>query len=159
MSISAKAYLVSVILLTGIVACKTKSKVAAYTDDKKQKPSVVKSSNISLHDKSLDIIKQHVEGQRWQLVYAYGGITGRDKMTYDNTYYTLTTAGQLITEEDGMKTTKPYQWKKMRDIFTGDSTYVVSGIVNWKVRAIENDTLRLEDNYPDGFGYSLIRAE
>lgn len=115
-------------------------------------------SNIALYDKPLDTIKKHVTGQRWQLIYSTGGIAGDQMNRFDNTYYTLTKSGKLITEKDGKKEEAPYTWEETRDIFTGNKIHVISGVVYWKVEGIYNDTLRLSDNYADGFGYALIRS-
>lgn len=115
-------------------------------------------SNIALYDKPLDTIKKHITGQRWQLIYSTGGIAGDQVNRFDSTYYTLTKSGKLITEKDGKSEDAPYTWEVARDIFTGNNIYVITGIVQWKVEGIYNDTLRLSDNYMDGFGYALIRA-
>lgn len=115
-------------------------------------------SNITLYDKPLDTIKKHITGQRWQLIYSTGGIAGDQVNRFDSTYYTLTKSGKLITEKDGKSEDAPYTWEVARDIFTGNNIYVITGIVQWKVEGIYNDTLRLSDNYMDGFGYALIRA-
>lgn len=115
-------------------------------------------STIALYDKPLDTIKKHITGQRWQLIYSTGGIAGDQMNRFDNTYYTLTKSGKLITEKDGKSEEAPYTWEEVRDIFTGNNIYVIAGIVQWKVEGIYNDTLRLSDNYMDGFGYALIRA-
>lgn len=115
-------------------------------------------SNIALFDKPLDTIKKHITGQRWQLIYSTGGIAGDQMNKFDSTYYTLTKSGKLIKEKDGKSEEAPYTWEEVRDIFTGNNIYVIGGIVQWKVQGIYNDTLRLSDNYVDGFDYALIRA-
>lgn len=141
-----------------LAACKTQKKTTAssLTDTKSV---FVPVSNISLYDKPLDTIKMHITGQKWQLRYSIGGMTGDDKNTFETSYYTLTKDGKLISEKDGQVSEKPYKWLLTRDIFTGDSTYVISGIVNWKVESIVNDTLHLADNYVDGYRYALTRAQ
>lgn len=116
-------------------------------------------SDIALYDKPLDTIKKHVTGQRWQLINSTGGVAGDQMYHFDNTYYTLTKSGKLITEKDGKREEAPYTWEESRDIFTGNTIYVISGVVYWKVEGIYNDTLRLSDNYADGFGYALIRSK
>lgn len=151
------AYILLAITLT-TVACKTGSKARSTAVATGTTP-FVHQSNISLYDKPLDTIKKHVTGRKWQLIYSIGGMTGDDKNTFTTTFYTLTKAGKLVTEKDGQTSEAPYNWKLTRDIFTGDSTYVISGIVQWKVEGIYNDTLRLADNYVDGYGYALVPAK
>lgn len=151
------AYILLAITLT-TVACKTGSKARSTAAAGDTIP-FVHQSNISLYDKPLDTIKKHVTGRRWQLVYSIGGMTGDDKNTFTTTFYTLTKAGKLVTEKDGQTSEASYNWKLTRDIFTGDSTYVISGIVQWKVEGIYDDTLRLADNYVDGYGYALVPAK
>ncbi len=153
-----KAGFVIMGIMVLMAACKTKSKIHA-TDTTKTERLYVPVSDITLFDKPLDTIKKHVTGQRWQLWYAKGGMTGEDRKDYTNTFYTLTTEGILITEKGGVRNEKPYKWQKKRDIFTGDSTYVISGIVQWKVEGIYKDTLRLADNFVDGYGYALTRIK
>ena len=148
-------FLAAVIFL--LIACKTKSEVRSSAPAKTER-LYVPVSNISLYDKPLDTIKKHITGQKWQLWYSVGGITGKDEHTFTDSYYTLTTDGKLISEKGGVANVKPYKWQRTRDIFTGDSTYVISGIVQWKVDGIYKDTLRLADNYVDGYSYALTRA-
>ncbi len=116
-------------------------------------------SNIALYDKPLDTIKKHVTGQKWRMVYSIGGITGTDKHTFDNVYYTLTRSGKMIIEKGDKTEEVPYSWEESRDIFTGNNIYVITGVVQWKVEGIDNDTLRLADNYVDGYGYALVRMK
>lgn len=154
---------VVIVLLAGSVCitlpgCKTKSKVAASSITTEEKP-VTPAANISLYDKPLDVIKKHVAEQKWQLIYSVGGMTGKDVNKFEATYYTLKKEGKLLTEKDGKSIEQPYKWVKTRDIYTGDSIYVVSGVVQWKINGIDNDTLRISDNYVDGYGYSLIRVK
>lgn len=150
------AYILLAFLLI-TAACTTGSKVksSAATDT----TPFVHQSNITLYDKPLDTIKKHVTGRKWQLLYSIGGMTGDDKNSFPTTFYTLTKAGKLVAEKDGKTSETPYKWKLSRDIFTGDSTYVISGIVQWKVQGIYNDTLRLADNYVDGYGYALVPVQ
>lgn len=148
--------MIPVAILT--TACKTKSKVSSTASVKQEAP-FTPVANIELYDKPLDTIIKHVTGQKWQLWYSVGGITGKDKNTFTDSYYTLTKDGKLITEKGGVSNIKPYKWIRRRDIFTGDSTYVIGGIVQWKVEGIFKDTLRLTDNYMDGYGYALTRAK
>lgn len=150
--------MVIVALVWIATACKTKSKISSVARAKAEVP-FVPVANISLYDKPLDTIVKHVTEQRWQLWYSIGGITGKDKNAFNDSYYTLTKDGKLITEKGGESNTKPYKWLKTRDIFTGDSTYVISGTVQWKVEGIYKDTLRLSDNYIDGYGYALTRVK
>lgn len=138
-------------------ACKTKSEIRGERHNQGER--AVKVSDITLYDKPLSVIRKYVEEQRWQMLYASGGLTGKDRITYQQVYYTLTADGKLIHERKGDTETHPYEWQMQRDIFTGDSTYVISGVVNWKVNSIDNDTLRLADNYVDGYSYALIRIE
>lgn len=151
-------YTIIILLSTALFATACKS-------SKKTQSSAVAEevfipvSDIELYNKPLDTIKKHITGQRWQLIYSIGGITGDDKHVFESTYYTLTGAGKLITEKDGKKEEAPYAWEESRDIFTGNNIYVITGIVQWKVEGIYNDTLRLADNYVDGYGYALVRAK
>ncbi|HEY9176203.1 MAG TPA: hypothetical protein VIN07_00870 [Flavipsychrobacter sp.] len=138
-----------------VLACKSSKKTQSSA---MAEEVFVPVSNIALYDKPLDTIKKHVTGQRWQLIYSTGGMTGDQMNRFDNTYYTLTKTGKLITEKDGKIEEAPYTWEETRDIFTGNKTHVISGVVFWKVEGIYNDTLRLSDNYADGFGYALIRS-
>lgn len=144
-----------------VSACKTKSKIAGSKKPVQQldKITPVKASNISLYDKPLDVVRKHVEGQKWQLVYAIGGLTGNDKNTYEQTYYTFTTDGEFLEETPSGEAVAAFEWVKKRDIYTGDSTYILSGPLNWKIKGIVNDTLTTSDNYVDGYHYALIRAE
>lgn len=141
------------------VSCKMQSKTAEgkkVTHDDNQS---VQMSDIVLNDQPLDTIKKYVTGPKWQLIYSVGGITGSDRKTFDNTYYTFSKAGKLITEQAGKLTEHPYDWLKSRDIYSGDSIYIISsGLTKWKVGEIDHDTLRLFDNYPDGYAYSLTRV-
>lgn len=155
--------LLCILGITSMVACKTKSKAGA------SKASIVKEapaakeeekvSNISLYDKPLDVIKANVIGQKWQLIYSVGGMTGKDENTFEHTFYTFSTDNKLIVEDERGTKKHPYKWKYTRDIYTGDSVYVLSGVVNWKINGIVNDTLQVADNYVDGYSYGLIRAE
>lgn len=156
MNIGTKIIMLATIASVTAIACKTK-KPAAKTDS--QVVAVpVHISNIELHNQPLDTIKKYVTGQKWKLVYSIGGITGKDKRTAENTYYTLTADGRMLTEKDGKKEEVPYEWVHARDKFTGDSVYAIGGIVQWQVEGIRKDTLKLADNFIDGYHYSLIRA-
>lgn len=115
-------------------------------------------SNITLSDKPLPVIQKHLIGPQWQMLYRTGGITGSDKETFDNVYITFHT-DHLMRYNGDVAKKQPAKWVYKRDIFTGDSVIVITGFENWKVNAIENDTLRLSDNYYDGYGYSLIRVK
>lgn len=156
MNLCTKMLLLAAATTLVATACKTKKPAAQTAPQAVVVP--VKISNIELHNQPLDTIKKYVTAQRWQLIYSFGGITGKDKRKAENTYYTLTTDGKLITEKDGKKEEVPYEWVHARDKFTGDSVYVVGGVVQWKVEGIRKDTLKLSDNFMDGYHYSLIRA-
>ena len=149
------------ILIIAVAGCKASSKTQAQAtsavDVNEQKTEPV--SDIALYDKPLDTIKKHVVGYKWELIHSIGGMTGRDRNTFDSTYYTLKEDGKMIMERKGDKKVHPYEWKQMRDIYTGDSIYVISGVVQWKVNGIDNDTLRVLDNYVDGYTYSLVRVK
>lgn len=149
-------FLLSIMLLG--VACKSSNKTSSATA-KADTKSVTRVSNITLHDKPLAVISEHIENQKWQKLYAVGGITGKDRIEYDESYVTFTDQNQIITEEKGVSKTQKFKWEAARDIFTGDSTYVIKSLNVWKVDGIYNDTLRLADNYPDGYSYALIRAK
>lgn len=144
---------IAALLLT--YACKSSRKTASAPVDEVFTPV----ANISLFDKPLDTVKKHITGQRWKLIYSTGGIAGDQMYTFDNTYYTLTKQGKFITEKDGKVEEAPYAWEETRDIFTGNNIYVITGVVQWKVQGIYNDTLRVSDNYVDGFDYALLRAK
>ncbi len=146
------------LLLTAVLffyACKSSKKTQSSAVAEEV---FVPVSTIALYDKPLDTIKKHITGQRWQLLYSTGGIAGDQVNKFDSTFYTLTKSGKLITEKDGIKEEAPYAWEEARDIFTGNDIYVITGIVQWKVQGIYNDTLRLSDNYVDGFDYALVRT-
>ncbi|MCB9045573.1 MAG: hypothetical protein H6550_05485 [Chitinophagales bacterium] len=157
MKMNFAAYTIIVICLFA-TACKTKSKIGSSAKAMPEQP-FVPVSIISLYDKPLDTIKRHITGQKWQLWYSVGGITGNDRHSFTDMYYTLTKDGKLITEKGGETSIKPYKWEMTRDIYTGDSTYVITGVVQWKVDGIYDDTLRLADNYMDGYGYALTRVK
>lgn len=142
--------------------CKTQSKTtakAAASTATEQEAKTEPVSNIALYDKPLAVVKANVVGQKWQLVYSIGGITGRDRNSFESTYYTLTKDGNMIVEKDGAISEHPYEWEEQRDIYTGDTINIVSGIVQWKINGIDNDTLRILDNYVDGYSYSFIRGK
>lgn len=138
-------------------ACKTQKKTTNAVNAEVIAPVI--AHDIELYNKPLDVIIKHTAVQRWKLVYSTGGMTGKDLNKFDDTYYTLANNGTMITEAGGEISEAPYKWLKARDIFTGDSTYVISGIVQWKVEGIYHDTLRLSDNFVDGYHYALIRAK
>lgn len=135
-------------------ACKTQKKSAVET-----KITPVEIANITLYNQPADTIRKYIVGHRWQLQYSYGGITGNDKNTADGIYYTFMQDGKMKVETPANTETNPYSLEKKRDIFTGDSTYVITGALQWKVEGIFNDTLKLSDNYVDGYHYALIRAK
>lgn len=146
------------LVIGSLFACKSGKKTAKAETE--QKPFIAADvSNISLYDKSADTIKAYIADRKWQMQYAIGGIAGDDKRTYPATFYTFTLDGKQITEKDGVSVAKPYTIEKARDIFTGDSCYVISGIVQWKVESITNDTLFISDNFVDGYHYALTRAK
>lgn len=115
-------------------------------------------SDIILQDKPLDVIQKHVNNIKWHLLYRKGGITGDAKTMYEGTYLTFTN-DHIVRIDSGEVTQHPLKWVRQRDIYTGDSTWVVSGVAQWKIEGIYNDTLRIADNFYDGFGYALIRAK
>ncbi|MCB0700964.1 MAG: hypothetical protein H6551_05550 [Chitinophagales bacterium] len=153
---------IAAVLTVSIIlhACSTSKKTAKST--KTQIGDAVTEmaepvSNITLSDKSLSEIQKHLIGPKWQMLYKVGGLTGGDREEYQNIYITFHKDHIMrYTGDAGKK--QPAKWEYQRDIFTGDSVIVISGFENWKVNAIENDTLRLSDNYYDGYGYSLIRS-
>ena len=75
-----------------VSACKPSKKV---TGDKEPQigQTVTKTaspvSDITLSDKPLSVIQQHLIGPKWQMVYRVGGITGKDKEQFDNVYITF----------------------------------------------------------------------
>ncbi len=150
----------TVFLLPAIVvfafACNSSKKTQSSANTEEV---FVPVSDIVLYDKPLDTIKKHVAGQRWRLIYSIGGITGDDRHMFDSTFYTLTKGGKLITEKAGKREEAPYAWEENRDIFTGNNIYVITGVVQWKVEGIYSDTLRLADNYVDGYSYALVRVK
>ena len=117
--------------------------------------STGKKTTITLHDQPLATIQKYVVGPKWQMVYSIGGMTGKEKNEFTNTFITFS-ANKITHESEGKTTERAYTWVKSRNIFTGDSTYVITGLGQWKVEGIDNDTLRLIDNYPDGYGYAFI---
>lgn len=144
------------IIVFAAISCKTKKKTTAQATVVKQFAPV---SNIELYNKPLDTIVKHITNQRWRMVYSIGGMTGKDRNEFDNFYYTITTDGKLVSDYEGKHEETSYEWLKSRDIFTGDSTYVLAGAVQWKIVAITNDTLRVSDNFTDGYHYTLIRVK
>lgn len=149
------AILMGIFVFTAM-ACNTKKKTAATSPVTKQ---LVPVSNIDLYNKPLDTIIKHTVNQRWKLVYSIGGMTGKDKNEFDNFYYIITNEGKLVSDYKGKHEETSYEWLKSRDIFTGDSTYILSGAVQWKIVSITNDTLRVSDNFTDGYHYALIRVK
>ncbi len=143
-----------------VISCDTTSKMkSSQTAGKTGKEENVEyESNIVLHDKPLETIKRNVVNRKWQMLYRIGGLTGDDIAHYDNTFITITD-NEMIREENGEEKRQKINWKPQRDITTGDATYVISGFVNWKVEGIYNDSLKLADNYYDGYGYTLIPAK
>lgn len=149
------AYLLLVAVLFSS-ACKSAKMVQS---DSLADDQFIPVSNIALYDKPLDTIKKHVVGPKWQLIHSIGGITGSDRNDFDSTYYTLTKTGRMIIEKKGKVEEAPYTWEETRDIFTGNTIHIISGIVHWKVEGIDNDTLRVADNYVDGYGYAMVRVK
>lgn len=129
------------------------------------KPTVKKEESVTpttivLTDKPLDTIKKYVEKQRWQVLYSIGGITGGDRNEFKELYYTFSGNGKMISEKEGEITEQKYSWKHKRDIYTGDSTYVLfTGLAGWSIDGIYRDTLRMADNHPDGYRYTLVKAD
>ena len=137
-----------------IQACKTNKTTTT------KKESNYKPTTVLLHDKPLDSLKYYVEGKRWQMLYSIGGLTGSDRNNFEELYYTFAADGKMIFEEKGDKIEKKYSWEKQRDIYSGDSTYVLfTGLAGWIVNGIYNDTLKMMDNHPDGYSYVLIKSD
>lgn len=146
------------LVFVSFFACKSGKKTTKAETE--SKPFIAADvSNVSLYDKSADTIKAYIAERKWQMQYAIGGIAGDDKRAYPATFYTFSLDGKQIIEKDGVSVTKPYKFEKARDIFTGDSCYVISGIVQWKVESITNDTLFISDNFVDGYHYALTRVK
>lgn len=136
-----------------------KSKKNDTNEGAEKQTVIVKSpSNITLHDKGLEVVQQHVMNKRWKLIYMVGGLTGKDRKEYKNTYVTIG-KNEMLWSENGQEKKQKISWEPQRDITTGDSTYVITGMVNWKVDGIYNDTLRVADNYYDGFSYALVDTD
>jgi hypothetical protein len=136
-------------------ACKTNSGIDStpvVTAAGEEKKTTVTAT---LHNQPLATIQKYIIGPKWKMVYSIGGLTGMDKKEFTDTYVTFS-ATEIRYESDGKVTEKPYQWIKTRDIYTGDSTYVITGLGQWKVDRIYNDTLLLADNHYDGYAYSFI---
>lgn len=121
---------------------------------------------ITLYDKPLATIQSYAKG-KWKLNYAYGGLTGNIKQNYSNTYMEFKFAqidSFYYTENGTIKINSPIEWRRIKDFFGRvDSTYFMGFHYNgnrpygYSFRNIQNDTLIIEENAPDGFAYWLTR--
>lgn len=156
---SAYSLLALPLALVCLYSCSSQSRTSVSgTDNSSTSKEKVIVSDIVLQDKSLPVIKEHVSNIKWKLLYRTGGLTGSDKTMFEDTYLTFT-KDKIVRITDGEVTHQPFKWERQRDIYTGDSTWVISGDAQWKVEGIYNDTLRLADNFYDGYGYALVRAK
>lgn len=148
---------VTILFVIMTVACKTQKKTAG--EKQPSSPQYQTVSDIELFNKPADTIMKYIGGRKWQMLYATGGLTGSDVRTFPATYYTFNGGGTMEIEQDGKSTASRYTWEHQRDIFTADSIYVIGGPIMWKVEGIDHDTLRIADNFFDGYRYALIRSK
>lgn len=120
-------------------------------------------TSIILYNKPLSTIKQYVQGN-WKIVYEYGGLCGNCKFTYNSYFIDITSNNKFVSNSFlyTYDTTTIY-WVKALDIYTLDSTYLMTfrdiHDVPWKfvIQQIYNDTLIFYDSGYDALYYHCVR--
>jgi hypothetical protein len=122
-------------------------------DDK----AILPSSNIILHDQSLEVIRVNVQGH-WKLLFTTGGLAGGIYPAKNNAYMNIT-GDHIVYGDDSLGVTLDavIVWKRDQDIIYGGYTYLMSyGALYEIVDRIENDTLIIiDDAYDPDYLYYL----
>jgi hypothetical protein len=119
--------------------------------------------NQTLYDKPLEQIQSVLAG-KWKLHYAGGGWTPMTLFT-DNIVYTFSPQRIVIEKNAAVQEDTVISWVRGMGMTTGGAdTYLLnytdrSGQANsFVVRAIVNDTLLLDVNWPDSPTYHLTKS-
>jgi hypothetical protein len=130
-----------------------------------KKEEIKPSSNITLKDKTLPVIKVNIKGM-WKLCYERGGICAVCPPTiFDQVYYEFGDQDRIIWTDKNQKLADTIiLWQYVKDIFeeytftlnfSDTRLYPYSYIVD----GIYNDTLLLIDNAYDPMYYYLSRSK
>ncbi|MDR1372242.1 MAG: hypothetical protein LBJ17_03830 [Dysgonamonadaceae bacterium] len=139
-----------------------------YTENGKEyyllyvkKENSVTPINITLYDKSPDIIQHYIQG-KWQLIYGKGGLSANMIHPYDNHFVEFTSDGQYIYTSPVENYTATIQWDRVAGnlYYSGvDSTYIMAANpLPLLMGEIKNDTLvYLEYYVSDPVFYHCIK--
>ena len=151
---------------TILIACTGLLFISLLTQCKKDNTSINTPVNIVLYNQPVSVIKQYIEG-KWILHYDLGGLDGKTRHDYVNSYmeFRFGSTDSIIRNVNGIIEIKsPINWFRNRDIFTGDSIYLMgfniysTGVpFSYRVSEIKNDTLILADPVADGYVYMLTK--
>ena len=122
--------------------------------------------NITLKDKPLIIIKAAIQG-RWQMHYAYGGLSGHTRIDYTSRFIKFTDNHILFCDNAKSLADTLFYWKRVIDIFSQlrGSIFTMTFSdkrdypYSWVVDGIYQDTLLLVDYGPDPMNYYLTRKK
>lgn len=114
-------------------------------------------SQIDFKNKPLAVIKASIEGN-WRVYSTKGGMLGT--IEYPKNTFMQFNDNSVRIASNSDTVSFEVTWKKKK-IITGRNAYIMENS-NWgffKIPVgINNDTLKMSDNYPEGYGYKLVRA-
>jgi hypothetical protein len=121
-------------------------------------------TNITLYDKSSDIIQHYIQG-KWQLIYGKGGIAANMIHPCDNCFVEFTSDGKYIYTSPVENYTSTIRWDRV----AGDRIYYDSAVdfayimvtdqSSFLIGEIKNDTLiYLEYYVSDPIFYHCVRT-
>jgi hypothetical protein len=122
--------------------------------------------NITLYDKSPDIIQHYIQG-KWQLIYGKGGFIANMIHPYDNHFVEFTSDGKYRYTSPVESYTATVRWDRVaadnlyRYDPTVDSTYIMetNPYSSLLMDEIKNDTLIYYEYYTiDGEFYHCVRT-
>ncbi|MBS1682572.1 MAG: hypothetical protein JST48_12740 [Bacteroidetes bacterium] len=129
---------------------------------------ITPSSNIILHDKSLDVIRVNVQG-KWKLLYAQGGLSWGTYPAKYNAFMDIA-GDHIVAGNDSLGVTVDTSivWKKELYNPPSEYTYLMGtpgppgypgGLIYKVVDRIKNDTLIIIDDAFDGYYYYYLKTK
>lgn len=124
------------------------------------------AKNITLYNKSVPTIKSYISG-RWRVIYDIGGMTGKIKHEYVNSYmeFKFQSVDSIIEFNDNKTVIRSsLQWLRDKDVFTGETinllgfNFYQTGLAfTYRVSEIRDDSLIITEPVVDGFSLVLCR--
>jgi len=115
--------------------------------------------NISLYDKSPDVIQPYIQG-KWKVVYyEYGGIAPNKVYPTDITYWTFTDNRIRITQNGILTTDTTFSWQKLS---SDNRIYIMVGngpFNGFNVSGITNNILYIGALTNNGITMALLKVK